>query len=46
MVGLSLHSIGQIIEGLDIVDQIATVDKDDLDKPVTPIYIEKVIVQK
>ncbi|WP_458415362.1 peptidylprolyl isomerase [Schinkia sp. CFF1] len=37
---------GQVIEGLDIVDQIATVDTDDLDKPVTPIYIEKVIVQQ
>lgn len=41
------HTVfGQVIEGLEIVDQIATVKVDQQNKPVTPIYIKEIIVGK
>ncbi|MGY3778288.1 peptidylprolyl isomerase [Isobaculum melis] len=37
------HTVfGQVIEGMAIVDQIAAVEVDDQDKPVTPVVIEKI----
>lgn len=40
------HTVfGQVIEGMEVVDQIAAVEKNEADMPVTPIIIQEVIVQ-
>lgn len=41
------HTVfGQVIEGMEIVDQIAAVEKNERDMPVTPILIKETIVQE
>lgn len=41
------HTVfGQVIEGMDIIDQIATVKTDTQDKPITPVTIEKIDILK
>ncbi|MEG0698233.1 MAG: peptidylprolyl isomerase [Algoriella sp.] len=41
------HSIfGQVVEGLDVVDSIANVEKTSNDKPVVPVVIEKVEIAR
>lgn len=41
------HSIfGQVVEGLDVVDSIANVEKTPNDKPVVPVVIEKVEIAR
>ncbi|MDQ0270892.1 peptidylprolyl isomerase [Cytobacillus purgationiresistens] len=41
------HTVfGQVIEGMDVVDQIAATEKDEKDKPVKDVVIEKIIVQE
>lgn len=37
---------GQAFEGLDVVDQIVNVKRDGSDKPLTPVKMEKVTVEK
>ncbi|HHW35721.1 MAG TPA: hypothetical protein GXX18_00215 [Bacillales bacterium] len=36
---------GQVIEGMEIVDQIAAVEKNERDMPLTPILIKEIMVQ-
>lgn len=38
-------AFGKVIEGMDVVDEIATVDTDFRDKPVTPQIMKKVTVE-
>jgi cyclophilin family peptidyl-prolyl cis-trans isomerase len=38
--------IGQVREGLDVVDKIAAVSTGEGDKPVTPVVMEKVVVEQ
>lgn len=41
------HTIfGQVVEGLDVVDSIANVEKTPSDKPVVPVVIEKVEIAR
>ena len=41
------HTIfGQVVEGLDVVDSIANVEKTPNDKPVVPVVIEKVEIAR
>ncbi len=35
---------GKVVEGMDIVDVIARVDTDPSDKPLTPVVIEKIMI--
>jgi len=35
---------GQVVEGMDVVDQIAAVQKDARDKPLTPVVMSKVVI--
>jgi cyclophilin family peptidyl-prolyl cis-trans isomerase len=35
---------GQVVEGMDVVDQIAGVKKDARDKPLTPVVMDKVTI--
>ncbi len=37
-------AFGKVIEGMDIVDEIATVDTDFRDKPITPQVMKKVTI--
>lgn len=37
---------GQVIEGMEIVDQIAAVEKNERDMPLTPILIKEIIVKE
>lgn len=37
---------GQVFEGMDIVEKIAQVEVDALDKPVTPVVMEKVTIEQ
>jgi len=39
----SYAAFGQVVQGLDVVDKIASVRKDYNDRPLTPVVIEKVI---
>lgn len=36
---------GQVFEGFDVVDQIATVERDGDDKPLTPVTMDKVTIE-
>ncbi|MEO0116218.1 MAG: peptidylprolyl isomerase [candidate division WOR-3 bacterium] len=36
--------IGQVVEGMEIVDKIAQVERDPRDKPIKPVVMEKVTV--
>lgn len=36
--------IGQVVEGMEVVDQIAAVKKDARDKPLTPVVMQKVTI--
>lgn len=41
------HTVfGQVIEGMEIVDRIAAVEKNERDMPLTPILIKEIIVQE
>lgn len=37
---------GQVIEGLEVIDKIATVDTDPYDRPIVPVVIQKVTIQE
>jgi peptidyl-prolyl cis-trans isomerase B (cyclophilin B) len=37
---------GQVVEGMDVVDKIASVKTDEMDKPVTPVVIESAKIIK
>jgi peptidyl-prolyl cis-trans isomerase B (cyclophilin B) len=37
-------SFGKVVEGMDVVDKIASVKKDGDDRPLTPVIIEKATV--
>lgn len=37
---------GKVIEGMDVVDKIVNVDRDDRDNPVKPVYMKKVFLKK
>lgn len=39
----SYAAFGQVVQGLDVVDKIASVRKDYNDRPLTPVVIEKAI---
>lgn len=40
------HTVfGQVIEGMDVVDKIAAVEKDEMDKPKTDVVIEEAIIE-
>ncbi len=42
-----MHSVfGQVFEGMDIVNEIANVQKDRMDKPLEDIVMEKVTLEK
>jgi len=41
------HTVfGKIIEGLDIVTKIENVDTNDVDRPISPVIIESIIINK
>lgn len=41
------HTIfGQVYEGMDVVDKIARLEKDEMDKPIEPAVMEKVKIAK
>lgn len=41
-----MHSVfGQVTDGIDIVDKIATVEKDAMDRPLNPILIESIEIE-
>ena len=41
------HSVfGEVIEGMDVVNAIAQVDRDGNDKPKTPVVLEKVTIER
>ena len=42
----SYTKFGRIIEGQDVVNQIAEVDTNDRDKPVDPVVMEKVYIEE
>ena len=43
----NMHTVfGQVIEGIEIVDQIAAVEKNEKDMPLAPILIKEIIVQE
>nr|WP_269457860.1 peptidylprolyl isomerase [Ezakiella massiliensis] len=40
------HTVfGQVIEGMDVVDKIAAVDRDEMDKPKTDVVIEEATIE-
>jgi cyclophilin family peptidyl-prolyl cis-trans isomerase len=41
----SYTKFGQVIEGQDVIDEIATVAKDSRDKPLDPVVMEKVYIE-
>ena len=41
-----MHTVfGQVIEGMDVVDKIAAVDRDEMDKPKTDVVIEEATIE-
>ncbi len=38
-------AFGRVVEGIEVVDEIATVDTDYSDKPTTPVIIKKVTIE-
>ncbi len=38
-------AFGKVIEGMDVVDEIAAVDTDYMDKPITPQVVKKVTIE-
>jgi peptidyl-prolyl cis-trans isomerase B (cyclophilin B) len=41
----SYAAFGKVIEGMDVVDEIADAETDYSDKPVTPIVMKKVWIE-
>jgi peptidyl-prolyl cis-trans isomerase B (cyclophilin B) len=39
----SYAAFGRVVEGLDVVDKVASVRKDYNDRPLTPVVIEKIV---
>ena len=40
------HTVfGQVIEGMDVVDKIAAVERDEMDKPKTDVVIEEATIE-
>ena len=39
-------AFGKVIEGMDVVDQIANVKTDSKDKPLTPVVMKKVYMEQ
>ena len=41
-----MHTVfGQVIEGMDVVDKIAGVERDEMDKPKTDVVIEEATIE-
>jgi cyclophilin family peptidyl-prolyl cis-trans isomerase len=41
------HTIfGEVVEGLDVARRIASVPRDATDKPIRPVLIQKVIIER
>ncbi len=42
----SYAAFGKVVEGIDVVDEIAAVETDYADKPVTPVVMKKVYIEE
>lgn len=42
----SYNVFGQVISGQEVVDKISKMPTDPQDKPITPVVIENIIIQK
>jgi peptidyl-prolyl cis-trans isomerase A (cyclophilin A) len=41
------HTVfGEVVEGMDVVDSISTVDRDARDRPATPVVLERVQIEE